>query len=358
MLRKSILLTTAMLCSQLVSADARVTVAHFAPFAEDIADTSVSVALNGTVALENVKFKDFTGYINLPAGEYKVDIIPTGTTTVAITATYMLEDGKDYTVYASGNGTLQPLELFALADDNTAPAMGNVKVRVVHAAPFAPTLEGTEVSIRTAGGDLVAGLQGVPYGGASGYLELPANTYDLKVASNNGQVNYIDPLPVELAPGTIATLFAVGDIITQDLSIIATPIAELPLRDPVNDSANGAFALDGFKNEGFFLVPIPAQNRLVGSWYTFASDGAPLWFTFDSCLSDDNGCSTPGGFDGMSAMTTLYQSTGGETAMTVPVGTVEFNVVGCDLVETTVTVGDNVTMYDGVRITPSALCAP
>jgi len=358
MLRRSLFLAAAMLSSQLASADARVMVAHFAPFAEDIEDTSVSVALNGTVALENVKFKDFTDYIPLPAGEYKVDIIPTGTSTIAITETYTLEDGKDYTVYASGNVTLQPLKLFALADDNSVPAAGNVKIRVVHAAPFAATLEATEVSIRTAGGDLVANLQGVPYGIASGYLELPADTYDLKVASNNGQVNYIDPLPVPLADGTIATLFAVGDIATQDLSIIATPIAELPLRDPVDNATNGAFALDGFDNQGFFMVPIPAENRLVGSWYTFASDGSPAWFTFDSCLSDLEGCSTPGAFDGMSAMTTLYQSSGGNNPMTVPVGTVEFNVVSCDLIETTVTVGQSVTMYDGVRITPSASCAP
>ena len=131
MLRKSFIGfgIASLLCSPLALADARVTVAHFAPFAEDIADTSVSVALNGAVALENVLFKDFTPYIDLPAGEYVVDIIPTGTTTVAITNTFMLEDGKDYTVYASGNGTLQDLELVALADDNTVPAMGNVKVR-------------------------------------------------------------------------------------------------------------------------------------------------------------------------------------------------------------------------------------
>jgi len=347
-----------MMFSQLAFANARVSVAHFAPFAEDVADTSVSVVLNGTVALEDVVFKNFTPYIDLPAGEYKVDIVPTGTSTVAMTATYTLEDGKDYTVYASGNGTLQPLELFALADDNTPPAAGNVKVRVVHSAPFAATLEGTEVSIRTAGGDLVAGLQGVPYGVASGYLELPADTYDLKVASNNGQVNYIDPLPVTLPAGTIATVFAVGDIVNQDLSIIATPIAELPLRDPVDNSANGAFGLDGSEAEGFFLVPIPAQNRLVGSWYTFNGDGEPTWFTFDSCLSDLEGCSTPGAFDGTTALTTLYQSAGGMPQTTFPVGTVEFNVVSCDLVEATVTVGETVTTYDGVRITPSAFCAP
>ncbi len=358
-LRSLYLITAAtMLFSQLASANARVMVAHFAPFAEDIADTSVSVALNGNVALENVKFKDFTGYIELQPGVWTVDIIPTGSSTAAISQNFSLEDGKDYTVFASGNGTLQPLELFALVDDNTAPAAGNVKVRVVHAAPFASTLEGTEVSIRTAGGDLVGGLQGVPYAVASGYLELPADTYDLKVASNNGQVNYIDPLPVTLPEGTIVTLFAVGDIVTQDLSIIATPIAELPLRAPVDNSANGAFRLDGSSAEGFLLVPIPAQNRLVGSWYTFNGDGEPLWFTFDSCLSDESGCSTPGAFDGMSALTTLYQSSGGMQQMTVPVGTIEFNVVSCDLVEAMVTVGQSVTMYDGIRVTPSASCAP
>jgi hypothetical protein len=348
MLRKSFFLIgfISMLSSQLAFADARVTVAHFAPFAENIEETSVSVLLNGEVALENVTFKMFTDYIPLPAGQYVVDIVPTGTDVVAITATYMLEDGKDYTVYASGNGTLQDLKLFALVDDNTAPAAGNVKVRVVHSAPFAATSEATEVSIRTAGGDLVAGLQGVPYGVASGYLELPEGTYDLKVASNNGQVNYIDPLPVELASGTIVTLFAVGDIITQDLGIIATPIAELPLRDVVDSSTNGSYALDGSVGEGFWFTPLPAQNRAVGSWYTYNTDGTPMWFTFD------------GPFDGVTAMTTLYQSSGGDMPMTEDIGTIEFYVVDCSLIEAVVTIGSDMSSFDGIRLTSSASCPP
>jgi hypothetical protein len=342
----------AMLFSQVALSDARVSVAHFAPFAEDIADTSVSVALNGEVALENVLFKNFTPYIDLPAGEYVVDIIPTGTTTVAITATYTLMDGQDYTVYATGNGSLQDLELVALADDNTAPAAGNIKVRIVHTAPFGPTPESTEVSVRTAGGDLVAG-PGVAYGAATGYLELPEGTYDLKVASNNGQVNLIDPEPVALASGAVVTLFAVGDIINQDLGIIATPVAELPLRDPVDQSTNGSYYLDGFDGQGFWFTPLPAENRVVGAWYTYNADGSPMWFTFES---------EAGGFDGMSAMTTLLQSSGategGDMQMTMPVGTIDFNVIDCSLIEATVTVGDSVTDYDGVRLTSSALCPP
>jgi hypothetical protein len=352
MLRTRVILSgfVSILSCQLAFADARVSVAHFAPFAADVDATSVSVALNGEVALTDVKFKMFTDYISLPAGEYVVDIIPTGTETVAITATYDLVDGQDYTVYASGNGTLQPLELFALADDNSAPAAGNVKVRVVHAAPFGPTSESTEVSIRTAGGDLVGGLQGVPYGVASGYLVLPEGSYDLKVASNNGQVNYIDPLPVDLAAGTIATLFAVGDIVNQDLGMIAAPIGELPLRDVVDDSTNGAYMLDGMDGQGFWFTPIPAQNRVVGSWYTYNADGSPMWFTFD------------GPFDGVTAMTTLYQSSGaiagGDEQMTVAVGTIDFIVIDCSLMETTVTVGESVSMIDGVRLTQSASCPP
>ena len=350
--RKTFLIgSMAMLVSQVALSDARVTVAHFAPFAEDLADTSVSVAVNGTVALENVLFKTFTPYIDLPAGETVVDIIPTGTTTVAITATYNLVDGQDYTVYATGNGSLQPLELVALADDNSAPAAGNVKVRIVHTAPFGPTAESTEVSIRTAGGDVVAG-PGVPYGAATGYLELPEGTYDLKVASNNGQVNLIDPLPVPLAAGAVVTLFAVGDIINQDLGIIATPVAALPLRDPVDQSTNGSYYLDGFDGQGFWFTPIPAENRVVGAWYTHNADGSPMWFTFES---------EAGGFDGMTAMTTLYQSSGptqDAMQMTEPVGTIDFDVIECSLIEATVTIGDSMADYDGIRLTSSALCSP
>lgn len=350
--KKSVLIgSMAMMISQAALSDARVTVAHFAPFAEDIADTSVSVALNGMVALENVQFKDFTPYIDLAAGVYVVDIIPTGTTTPAITATYDLVDGQDYTVYATGNGSLQPLELVALADDNSAPATGNVKVRIVHTAPFGPTPESTEVSIRTASGGLVAG-PGIPYGAATGYLELPADTYDLKVASNNGQVNLIDPLPVALPEGAIVTVFAVGDIVTQDLGIVATPVAELPLRVPVDQSTNGSYYLDGFDGQGFWFTPIPSQNRATGAWYTYNADGSPMWFTFEG---------ERGGFDGVTASTTLYQSMG-EVGMdmqtTTPVGTIDFNVIDCSLIEATVTVGDSVTEYDGLRITESVSCPP
>ena len=339
--------------SSVVLADARVTVGHFAPFAEALDATSVSVVINGETALEDVKFKDFTGYIDLPAGDYTIDIVPTGSSEPAITGDFTLEDMQDYTVFATGDGALQDLQLIALADDNSAPAAGNVKIRVVHAAPFADTLEGTEVSIRTAGGEVVGGLQGVPFGIASGYLELPADTYDLKVASNDGTVNFIDPLPVALSDGTIATLFAVGNGTLQPLGIIAVPVGELPLRAPVNESAYGMFTIYDDMGEllpglGFNFVPLAGQNRVVGAWLTY-SEGEPTFFTFDS---------EGGGFDGETAATKLYSSTAdGESFEVTEVGSIIFGLESCNIIMAEVTIGEGEPeMFEGRRITPSAAC--
>ncbi len=339
--------------SSLAFGQARVTVGHFAPFADTLEGTSVSVVINGETALEGVEFKDFTDYIELDEGHYTIDIVPTGAADPAITADFSLTDGQDYTVFATGNGSLQPLELMALADDNTAPDAGNVKLRVYHAAPFAAMLEDTEVSIRTASGDIVGGLQGVPFGVGSDYLEIPAGSYDLKVASNDGLVNYIDPLPVDLPAGAVVTVFAVGDGVNQPLGLIAVPVGELPLRTPVDESASGIFQLldeDGEKvlRHGFNLFSLPRENRVVGNWLYYDEEGEPTFLTFDS---------GDGGFDGEMAVTTLYRTSGEGTPETVDIGTVTIGIAGCRSIMLEVEVGDEApVMYQGARLTPTVAC--
>jgi hypothetical protein len=59
-------------------------VAHLAPFAED---ASVTIQLNGVDALTDFNYGDSTAYLELEAGSYDIDVIPTGTTDPAIEAT-------------------------------------------------------------------------------------------------------------------------------------------------------------------------------------------------------------------------------------------------------------------------------
>ena len=356
-----------LLMSQPASAAARVAVAHFAPFADTIDGTAVDIAVNGTVALPNVKFKDFTDYLEFEAGNYLIEVYPVGAAEPAITGEFMLEDGNDYTVFAAGNGTTQDLELRALLDNTNDPMTDNLNIRVVHAAPFAADLAATEVSIRTAGGDVVNGLVGVPYGIDSGFFEVPAGTYDLKVASNDGSVNYIAPLPAPLPAGADVTIFAVGDGINQPLGIIAFPVGELMTRTPVDNRSNGMWMIQEGSGTGFVFQPMPSQNRAVGTWYTYDMDGNPTFLTFDTCEGtvDDMGgfvCSTPGGFDGTMAKTHLFSSTGGgpsedDVVMTVKVGEIDFEILGCNDAIATVSLDSGMPMmYTATQLTRPFPC--
>ncbi|MEM1081427.1 MAG: DUF4397 domain-containing protein [Pseudomonadota bacterium] len=206
-----------------------VNVAHLAPFADTVPATEVSVDVDGSEAVPSLFFNQSTGYVELsPAqegsnGDFSIDvdvIAPPTTGTAVISGTFDLEFGREYTIAAIGNGTLQPLGALFLEDDQEMPlGSTGALLRIVHAAPFASVLADTEVSIRLQDGTVVAGLTNVPYGADSGFLSLPAGTYDLQVATPDGTTTLIDPLPVDLADGDMFTVYAVGDIINQPLGI-------------------------------------------------------------------------------------------------------------------------------------------
>lgn len=302
-----VIAATSLLATALVYADARVRVVHAAPFADAVADTAVNVTANGGALLEDFLYGDFTDYVSLEAGSYDLAVTPVGAQDPAIEASVDLEDGVDYTVLAVGNGVTQDLALWALVDDAGDPGADNLNLRVVHAAPFASDSAATEVSIRTAGGAVVNDLVGVPYFAESGFFAIPAGTYDLKVASNDGTVNFIDPVAVDLAGGLDVTVIAIGDGINQPLGILALPVGVLETRAPIDNSSIGWWATANASEEGFLLQPIPAENRVVGAIYTYADDGSgeQRWYTIDS---------GEGGFAGTEAMGMVYTATGGALA--------------------------------------------
>ena len=363
----AVLGTALLLASQPAYSAARLAVAHFAPFADTLDGTAVNILINDATALENVRFKDFTDYLEFEAGTYSIDIVPVGATDPAISGDFTLADGNDYSLFAVGNGVTQDLELLALLDNVTAPMSGNLNIRIVHAAPFAADLAATEVSIRTDGGDLVNGLSGVPYGADSGFFEIPAGNYDLKVASNDGAVNYIDIDAVDLPAGANVTVYAIGDGINQPLGVVAFPVGELPTSAPVDNRSNGMWEILEGSGTGFVLQPMPWQDRLIGSWYTYDASGNTVYLIFDSCLDESNEmgqfeCSTPGAFDGVTATTSLYQPTGGGPAaddeVTVTrIGEIDFEILGCsDAVATVRLDGEAPQMYTARQLTRPFPC--
>ncbi|MCL4266825.1 MAG: DUF4397 domain-containing protein [Anaerolineae bacterium] len=206
----------------LTPTQATVNVGHFAPFATGLENTSVTVRLNGADAITDFVFGELVEGVSLDPGDYLVEIVPTGSVTPAITGTFSLTAGVDYTLSAIGDGVNQLLELHALVDDNSAPAAGNARARIVHYAPFANS--GTEVDICTEDGTAV--VSNVPYKAFTDpYLELPAGLYDLKVtaAGSDCETLLFDIPLIRLPAGAVATIFAVGGANDFAPTVITTP---------------------------------------------------------------------------------------------------------------------------------------
>lgn len=167
----------------------------------------VDVLLNGKTIATQVPFKGATGFLSVEAGKADLKVNVAGTSTTALAAMPELESGKFYTVMAVDQvASLKPL---VIPEDGMAPAAGQVKVRVVHAAPKAPkvdvyvtaptaTLEGTAPT-----------LNGVPFLGFSNALEVPANTYRIRITGEGSKAPVYDSGSVTLAAGSNLVLTAV-----------------------------------------------------------------------------------------------------------------------------------------------------
>jgi len=189
---------------------AEVLIAHLAPFAAG--DAAVTVEVNGDAVLTDFAYGNTTDYLPLPAGNYTINIIPNGASDPAITGSFAFLGGQDYTAAAVGDDTNQPLDLLVLLDNNSPPAPGKAKVRIVHAAPFdtdTVALASTAVDVLTDDGDVV--LANVAFGDISDYLSLEPGTYDLKITpAGDPDTTLIDLAPFTLKAGDIVTVYAVG----------------------------------------------------------------------------------------------------------------------------------------------------
>jgi hypothetical protein len=155
----------------------------------------------------------------LEAGEYDVAVWPAGAATPAMTATVDLMQDTYYTVLATGDGVNQALALVALVDDLSAPAAGNFKLRLGHLAPFAAGNATADIRLK----DGTPVITDVNYLDVTGYLQLPAGTYDLIITTPGGGTTLIDPEPLTLPAGAIASGFATGEGVNQALAVFALP---------------------------------------------------------------------------------------------------------------------------------------
>jgi hypothetical protein len=211
----------------------------------------VDVAVDGKTVVTNLAFggvSPATGYLTVTAGNRKVEVRATGTTTDLINSNVSFGSGKEYTVLASGFVTppdnsdpnVVGIAAVVLTDDNSAPTSGNVKLRVVHDAPGngvppSPTcvppqqtclLVDLDVYIVAPGTDISGispTISNLAYGQASSYQSV-APTSNQVIFTLAGEKSPVINQTYNLTAGQIRTLITVN---VQGGLIMATTPLEL-----------------------------------------------------------------------------------------------------------------------------------
>lgn len=176
---------------------------RFIPASGDPDFDWVDVSLDGTLVFTDVNvqdiFTDMQGfpYVNVEPGVHALDVY--GVDGALLSGVLSVITGTDTTVLTVGE---QEAQLLVISDDNQPPSdFGLGKLRVVNAADNADPMD---AALMGAGiGDF--SILDLAYPTASDYLELPAGTYSLSLASSG-----FDPLPAITLTGEISsTVFGI-----------------------------------------------------------------------------------------------------------------------------------------------------
>lgn len=198
------LVFTLLLCAAWTfSQTARVQIIHNSP------TPTVDIYANTDLLLNDFAFRTATPFIDVPAGvDITIGVATANSSSSAdAIATFPVnfENGKTYVVVAGGVVGGNPgFNLFVTDMGQETVADGNVGILFFHGSPDAP-----EVDI-VAGGNPI--FDDVAFGGFSGYLEVPAASYDLDVTPANDNSTIVASYAADLSfwSGRTATVFASG----------------------------------------------------------------------------------------------------------------------------------------------------
>jgi hypothetical protein len=263
---------------------------HVAPLSETESGTAIEFFVNGQRAISNMTYGTFTSFLPLNMGNLEISVRRSSDDSLLVTKTIALNSPGLHWIYLTGNGDSKSFEL--IHRDSTIPLIGggDVPTYLLNAAivdGLGPLLM-TKADGSSAGAS-PGGLQPVDFGQIQ-YILRQSGNRNYKFTTPDGRVNLIDLAPMQISVpfNDFNQLVIIGDGNHHPLSVLAIPGGLLDLLDPVDHSSLGWWDTPNtVAAEGLLIQPLPAQNRVVGTIYTYADDdsGAKAWYTFDGIIS-------------------------------------------------------------------------
>ena len=212
---------------------------------------AVDIYADGGLIGEGLEFTQITDYLEVPGGEYQIQVVPSGATLeegpVVIDAALTFESGTMTTVAATGS--LADGIIPQVIADDPSPSSDTAQVRVVHLSADAPA-----VDIAPDGADAL--IEGLEYPNNTGYLALPGGAYDLEIRPAGSTDVAFDIPEITIADGVSYSVFAVGGL--GDGSFAVVPAVDAALAGVrVGHFSADAPNVDVYANGGVILSDVP-----------------------------------------------------------------------------------------------------
>ncbi|PGQ22814.1 hypothetical protein COA05_24840 [Bacillus thuringiensis] len=173
---------------------------HIRIFHADPNIPAVDILVNGQKVIKNISFKQFSPYLSLVQGKYRIDIVPVGNETPIFSALVPIMGNHTYTLAAINSDN--HLQLQPILDNTHLPA-GQAKIRFAHFSPDTPV-----VNVDLKDGDHL--FENVIFKHITDFLQVSPGTADIEIslADNKNVLLTIPKFNVE--PNVIYTISIVG----------------------------------------------------------------------------------------------------------------------------------------------------
>jgi uncharacterized surface protein with fasciclin (FAS1) repeats len=167
---------------------------------------AVDVLVNGKKAFENISFGTATAYATVPYGTQQVKVNVAGTSTTALQAVLWFSRNMDFTVIALNPvASIEALVLNDSADGNAKPGAGKSKLRLVHAASQAGTVD-VYITAPTDSIDKIdPTIRNFMFKANTKYLEVNSGAYRVRITAPHSKTAVIDTGAVTLPSAGVFT---------------------------------------------------------------------------------------------------------------------------------------------------------
>lgn len=166
-------------------------------------ESSLDVLVDSVSVSSNVAYGTSTGYQTTKSGSHQVAIETSASSTPLLQQSISFASGSDTTIIS--NNFSSNIANLVLTDDNSAPASGNFKIRIVNVAPG---LGPADVYIVAPATDLTTvspNVTNLAFGAATGYQGITSGSYEIVLTPVGQKFSAVDTGSLSFTAGQVRT---------------------------------------------------------------------------------------------------------------------------------------------------------